>query len=318
MKVVLALRQAQDDWLTKLRAAFPDVTFASAVTGEEQQREIADADVYVGLPTTEGFRAAKRLRWVHSMGMGIDRFLQVPELVTSDVALTNSPGPHTHPMADHALAVILALAHHLGELRDDQRAKRWEVGKYSDRVVEVNGSVLGLIGLGGLGRAVVQRALGFGMQPYAVDPHPTDVPAGMRAVWGLDKLDELCQLADWLVITAPLTAESQGIIDARRLALMKRGSYLVVISRGGIVDETALAEALRSGHLAGAGIDATAIEPLPADSPLWELDNLILSPHASALSQRLMAERRQIFQANLRRFLDGLPLAYVCDPRRGY
>ena len=137
-------------------------------------------------------------------------------------------------------------------------------------------------------------------------------------MWGLDRLDELLRISDWFVVAAPLTSKSRGMIDARRIGLLRPSSYLIVISRGGIVDEAALADALRGGRLAGAGVDATEVEPLPQDSPLWDLDNLVLSPHASALTPRMYEGRRQAFRENMRRFLNGEPFLYACDKRAGF
>ena len=317
MKVVITTSHLGEEFVRELRETFPGVSFVPAYTPEDQRRETVDADVSLGWPGREAFLAARKLRWIHNVGMGIDWMLQAPEVVASDVVVTNAPGPHTNPMADHVMAVLLALAHNLRELWDDQRAKRWDPPKYDGRMVDLDGSVMGLLSLGGIGRAVAQRARGFGMQVYAVDPSPTDIPAGVE-VWGMEQLDDLLRISDWFVVAAPLVPGTQGLIDARRIGLMKRGSYLIVISRGGIVDEQALAEALRSGHLAGAGVDATAVEPLPADSPLWELDNLILSPHASGVTPQLVEGRRRIFRDNLRRFVDRQPLAHLCDKQRGY
>ena len=123
---------------------------------------------------------------------------------------------------------------------------------------------------------------------------------------------------DWLVVTSPFIPATANLINAERMALMPQGAHIIVVSRGGIVDEDALAEALRSGHIAGAGIDATAVEPLPPDSPLWTAPNILISPHSSALSTTLADERQQIFWANLRRFADDRPLAFVCPVGRGY
>jgi phosphoglycerate dehydrogenase-like enzyme len=318
MKVVLTTVHLGEEFIPELRETFPGVTFTPALTPEDKLRETADADACLGWPGRDAYLAARKLRWIHNVGMGIDWIREAPELVTADVVVTNAPGPHTNPMADHVLAVMLALAHNLRELTEDQRAKRWDIPKYEQRMVELNGSVLGVLSLGGIGRAVAQRAYGFGMQVYAVDPSPTDIPAGVREVWGPEQLDHLLSISDWFVVAAPLVAETVGLIDARRIALMKPGSYLIVISRGGIVDEEALADALKSGHLAGAAVDATAVEPLLADSPLWELDNLILSPHTSGTSRQLVEGRRRVFLENLRRFLGGRPLAHRCDKARGY
>jgi phosphoglycerate dehydrogenase-like enzyme len=318
MKIVIGMPPLQPEFVRELGAEFPDLSFVRVAGPNETIREIADADAFIGRPSREEFLAATRLRWIHNLGMGIDQLLQVREIVESDVIVTNAPGPHANPMADHAIAMILAFSQNFRELLDDQRAKRWDGASYAGRVLELNGSVLGLLSIGGIGRAVAQRALAFGMQVYAVDPSPTDVPAGVRAVWGLERLDDLLALCDWFVVTSPLTPGTRGLIDARRLALLKPSAHLIVVSRGGIVDEAALADALASGRLSGAALDATAIEPLPADSPLWDLENLILSPHMSALVPSLAGARRQILRENLRRFTAGRPLAHVCDKSRGF
>ena len=263
-------------------------------------------------------QAATRLRWVHNPGMGIDRLMKVPEIVASDVVITNAPGPHTNPMADHAFMFILALAHRLEESLDDQRQRVWDTVKYNHRMLPLDGTRLGILSMGGVGRAVAQRALPFGMHVYAMDPSPTDVPAGVRKVYPPEQVDEMLRHTDWLVVTSPFIPATANLINAERMALMPKGSYIIVVSRGGIVNENALADALHGGHIAGAGIDATAVEPLPHDSPLWSAPNILISPHSSALSTTLAAERQEIFIANLRRFARGRPLAFVCPVGRGY
>ena len=318
MKVVIGATLLGEGFIDRLAGLFPEVTFVAAYSSDAQRREIGDADVFLGWPDQESVKRARSLRWIHAPGMGIDRLALIPEIADSTIVLTNSPGSHTNPMADHVMAVILALAHNLSALIDDRRARRWDTAKYAERMVELNGAVMGILSIGGIGRAVAQRAAAFGMRICAVDPGPTDVPAGIIDVWGLDRLDEVLGLSDWFVVTSPLTPETRGIIDARRIGLMKPGASLIVVSRGGIVDEAALAAALQSGRLAGAALDATAVEPPPPESPLWGLENVILSPHASALSPQLYEGRRRVFIGNLRRFLEGKPLAFVCDLRRGY
>ena len=151
-----------------------------------------------------------------------------------------------------------------------------------------------------------------------MDKHPGTPPPGVSGLWGPDRLDDLLAMSDWFVVTAPLTAETRGLIDSRRLGLLKRGADVIVISRGKIVDEEALVERLRSGHLAGAGLDVTAVEPLPEDSPLWDMDNVVVTPHLSARSPDALAGARENFRENLRRFLANEPFIYVCDKRAGF
>ena len=320
MKVVIAGRAEHggDAMVAELQAQFPEVAFHNAETAEEQKHAIADADVYYGWPSRDVFVAAERLRWIHCPGTGIDRITEVPELIESDVVLTNARGPHAPPMADHVIGMMVMLAHRMREMMEDQRAHRWEQGKYSGQQAELSGRTMGILGLGDIGKAVARRAHGFGMVVYAVDKVPAPSIPGVEDVWGLDRLDELLQMSDWFVVTAPLTTESRGMIDRRRIGLLKEGARIIVISRGHIVDEGALVDALRSGRLAGAGLDAVANEPLAEDSPLWDMENVVITPHASALTPDMYAKRREIFEENLRRFLANEPFLYVCDKRTGF
>ena len=326
MPVDVDAETEDEKYIAELRASFPQVTFQHVNTTDEKIREIKDADVYCGWPTREVFVAGERLRWLHNPGTGIDPITGIPELIDSDVVLTNCRGPHAAPMADHVIGMMLTLAHRLHEQWDDQRAHYWDTVKYSRRQVEIGGRTMGILALGGIGMAVAQRAQGFGMKVYAVDKNPEKVrqesdgplPTQGGDVWGLDRLDDMLRIADWFVITAPLTAESRGMVDRRRVGVLKQGAYVVAISRGGIIDESALIEALQSGRLAGAGLDVMEQEPLPDDSPLWDMDNVILSPHASALTPEMFDGRRAIFTENLRRFLANEPFLYVCDKEAGF
>ena len=213
---------------------FPGLEFVFVSSEEDQAREIKDADVLMGTPTRDVFLAADHLRWMHCPGTGIDQISKIPEIVDSDVVLTNARGPHAAPMADHVMSMCLAFSHRIHEMMADQRARRWDGSpKYSDTFIEMEGSTMGILALGGIGSAVARRAAGFGMAVYAVDKNPFPAPPGVEAVWSLDRLDDLMRLSDWLVVTAPYTQDSRGMIGADELALMKHTAYVVVISRGG-------------------------------------------------------------------------------------
>ena len=318
MNIILA-NPLPDEFVAGLRANFPDVTFHVALTDDERMRYIKDADAYFGWPSRAVFAASYKLRWIQNPGTGIDQVLTVPEIIDSDVVLTNCLGPHAPPMADHVFGMILTFAHRLREIWENQKAHRWDTYQFRDRpFLELRGRTMGILALGGIGMEVARRAHGFGMDVYAVDSRSMPAPAEVREVWGLERLDELLGISDWFVVTVPLTPDTRGQIDRRRIGLMKESSYIIVISRGGIVDEDALADALKSGRIAGAGLDATAVEPLPQDSPLWDLDNVLISPHNSALTVEMSEGRRQIFKENLRRFLANEPFLYVCDKRAGF
>ncbi len=320
MKVLMTNAHLGDGFVEQLQSEFSEVEFITAMSMEEQLREASDADVICGWPdSAEVVEAAARLRWIHCPGTGIDKIMaELPALADSDVVLTNARGPHANPMGDHVLWMMLSLSHRGRQMAEDQQRRYWSTDKYSHSFVELSGSTMGILALGDIGKAVARRAYGFDMDVYAVDLNPVTPPPQVKEVWGLERLDELMGMCDWFVVAAPLTAESRGLIDRRRIGLLKPSSYLIVISRGGIVDEDALADALREGRLAGAGIDATAIEPLPQESPLWGLDNVVLSPHASALTPQMYEGRRQVFRENMRRFLNNEPFLYVCDKRAGF
>ena len=321
MKVVVTSIQGQTgtdhEYIKELQEALPGITIVPAADKEEQMREIVDADVFCGWPAREVFLAAKQLKWLHCPGTGVDQLSKVPELIESDVVLTNSRGPHAPPMADHVLGMMINLAHRWRELFEDQRNHRWDGENYSDRLVDLRGATLGILSMGDIGTQVAQRAQGFDMEVYGVDKYPKPSPVA-KEVWGLDRLDHLLGISDWVVVTTPLTTETRGLIDRRRLGLLKDGAFLIIISRGHIVDEDALVDELKSGRLGGAGIDAFAQEPLPPDNPLWDLENIVISPHSSASVPSLVTGRRGIFKENLRRYLAKEPFLYVVDKKAGF
>ena len=318
MKVVLD-RDMGEEFVSELQEMFPAVDFRRAYTIEEQLREAPDAEVQFGEITRDVYLAAKKLRWFHFIGIGFDHIVgKIPELVEDEVLMTNARQTHVIPMADHVFAMMLALAHNVSELIEDQRARRWDTMKYFSRMKELAGTTMGVVAMGDIGKAVAQRAKGFEMEVYAVDIREMSPPPGVREVWGVERIDDLMAITDWLVVTTPLTTETRGMIDRRRLKRLKKGAVVIVVSRGSIVDEDALADALRSGRLAGAALDATAQEPPAPESPLWDAPNLLLSPHVSADSPQLWERRKDVFKENLRRYLAGEPLLNLCDKRAGF
>jgi phosphoglycerate dehydrogenase-like enzyme len=317
MKVVL--RGADQELLTMLQSRFPAVTFRLAPTPADEVREIADADAFHGQPSREAFLAARRLRWVHEPGTSIDRYrVDIPEMVETDVVLTNARGPHVPPMADHAFAMLLALTHHIPELWEDKKVARWDGSKYGGRMVDLEGKTMGILAMGDLGVAVARRGVGFGLRVYGVDVRPMDPPPGVEAVWPNDRLDDLLKISDVFVVTAPLTPRTRGLVDRRRVELLPHGAFVIVISRGNILDEDALVDGVRAGRIAGAGLDVTGREPLPPESPLWHDPNILISPHCSATSPSMPVGRREIYAENMRRFLAGEPFLYVCDKQEGF
>ena len=258
---------------------------------------LGDAEIVLGYPREDPaqipwlVRSAPHLRWVQATYAGAGQQLAAAGLPREDVERiiwTSSVGIHATPLGEWALFGILALTKNLPLLEADKRERRWS--HYP--VDEVRGTTVLIAGLGEIGREVARLAEAFGMNVLSIRRNEGD-------------LDELLPKADSVVITLPLTAETRGLFHRARIERMKPGAILVNVGRGAVVDEAALVDALRSGHLRGAALDVYATEPLPPDSPLWELDNVILSPHTAAQSVRENERVVELFADNLRRYLAG-------------
>jgi len=304
-----------------LAGAVPGTEVWSPATREEADARLPEAEVVLGFAVRpRNLASARRLRWIHSTAASVTHVL-FPELVETDVVITNASGLHADAMAEHTLGVMLAFARNLHRSRDDQHARRWapeSLWRDAPAIGSLAGTTLGLVGLGRVGAAVATRARALGMRVLAVRRHPAAEPAPADEQWPVERLGELLGRADWLVLAAPHTRETERLIGARELALLRPGARLVNLGRGALVDETALLEALRAGRLAGAALDVFDREPLPADHPFWGMPEVILTPHTSGLGPRYWERALEQFVANLRRYVAGEPLANVVDKRAGY
>jgi len=305
--------------IPELRAQYPAVTVAWCPAQDGLADALADADVYFGWLTRDDFLAAKRLRWVQSPSSGVDRFLAIPELARGSVLLTSASGTHANCLAEHTFAMILAFTRGIRECVVQQQARHWSNREYRPAMRELTGSTMGIVGLGNVGRAIAHRAAAFEMRVVAVDVTPGPPPAGVERVAGLDGLGALLAESDYVVVTVPWTRETSGMIGAAEIARLKPGAMVVGISRGGIIDEGALVAALRAGRLAAAALDVTSTEPLPNDSPLWDVPNLLITPHVAGGTQFEASHILEIFAENLGRFIRGeSPLRNQVDKARGF
>lgn len=296
----------------------PGLQIVNVETPEELAREIVDADVYYGFPDADLLQSAKSLRWIQAPSAGVNFLQHLTELVENDIILTNTRGAHGPSIGEHTFALLFALTRHIPESVQAQKAHHWARTELYRKSNEIWGRTMGIVGYGAIGRAVAQRARGFDMDVIAVDPHPEAGAAFVHETWGMERLPDLLAQSDVVVVSAPLTNESYHLLDAATLGKMKPTAYLIVVSRGGIVDENALAEALREGRLAGAGLDVTESEPLPAESPLWDAPNLIITPHTAGDSTEKERRCVEILKENLRRYAHGETLLNLVDKRRGY
>jgi phosphoglycerate dehydrogenase-like enzyme len=302
-------------------------------TSEAALRAVRGAELYFGLGLPRDvLRAAleppARLRWVHTGTAGVASLLH-PELQQHGVVLTNSAGTHAEPMADTVLGMILHFARGIDfAVRAQQRAA-WDLAPFEavdSGIGELAGTTVGIIGFGGIGRAVARRAGALGMhvlasrrrEPAAGDEGGDGSDGGVKVLTGDDALDRILVAADVVVITLPSTPATRGMIGARELRLMRPGAVLVNVARGDIIDEPALIDALQHGRLRGAGLDVFATEPLPQDSPFWRLPNVLITPHVSATTPHFWERQATLIMDNLDRYLHGRPLRNVVDPEAGY
>lgn len=284
---------------------------------ESDLAAVADAEAAIG--TNSGTRARKllgaapRLRWYHSVGAGVEDLIDVPEFRERGIALTNNSGSYDIQIAEHAVAFILAGAKRLHRYRDQQARHEWK----EHRQDEVRGATLVVFGLGSIGAEIGRLGAALGMRVIGVRRRTEPVP-GIDQVVPPERLGEVASEADYLAVAAPLTRATRGAVSRDVIARMKKSAWIVNIARGAIVDEVALADALRDGRLGGAGLDAFSVEPLPGDHPLWALENVIISPHSSNSSPHVRERTLALFVENLRRFKVGEPLLNRVDLEAGY
>ena len=286
-----------------------------AVRPAEISRRIGEADAFVGNLTPDQVHAARRLRWLQVPSGGVEDY-GFPEIGDRPIVVTNSKIIQGPAMADHAMAMLLALTRRLHLIIPGRARSRWKPTGYTP--IELRGKTAVVIGVGGAGSAIAERAAAFGMRVIGVDPKDIAPTAAVQRIVPPDMLLEVLPQANVVFMAAPLTAATHHMLDRRAFAALPPGAYLVNVSRGGTVDTEALVEALRSGRLAGAGLDVTDPEPPPKGHPLWTLENVILTPHMAGASDNLLEHRRALYTANIRRFTRGLPLLNLVDKAKGY
>ncbi|MGH9512096.1 MAG: D-2-hydroxyacid dehydrogenase [Terriglobales bacterium] len=306
----------------RLRDDFPQLNIIHLSDYDQIEEEIRDADVVMGWSLRpKQFIAAKKLRWVHSPAAAVHQLL-FPEMVNSDVILTNARDVHGATVAEHAITLIFALAKKLPTAMRFQQQHTWGqslVWESHPPPREIAGATLGLIGLGSIGREVAKRASLLGMRVIAVrESVKKDKPEDVEEVFAPSQLEAMLSQSDYVVLAAPVTDATRGMINADRLGHMKPDAHLINVGRGQLVDELALAEALRSNKIAGAALDVFDEEPLPAESPLWDLENLLITPHTAGFTEKMWERHYTLFTENLRRYLNHAPLIAIVDKKKGY
>ena len=301
--------------LSDLQLAVPEIELFTADRGELASR-VVDADGLIGTCDAKAVKAGRKLKWVQVGSAGVS-FCMYPELVNSEISLTNAKIIQGPEIADHAIALLLFLTRNLEHAVEAKATEEWLRDPYDDSL-ELRGKTALVIGVGGIGTQVAERASAFGMRVLGIDPKDIPYINSLEKVGKPDQLHEFLPMADVILMCAPITPDSEKMLGEKEFNLLKKGSFLVNVSRGKTVDTEALVAALKSGQLAGAGLDVTEPEPLPKGHPLWKLENVIITPHIATRSDNLQQRRLKLYEENLKRFALGLPLRNVVDKRKGY
>ena len=314
MKLVIHPR-VSDEWLRRIRAAAPALHVVECESEADAEREVPAADAFYGTITPRLLGAARQLRWVQAPVAGLERYM-FPALADHAAALTNMRGVYHDMVPEHAFALMLALARGMRRYALLQHERRWE----PHEVGMLAGQTVGVVGLGGIGAGVARRAAAFDMRIVGLDPQVERLPgiAGVEAIVRPAQLDLLLERADWVVICAPHTPDTEKMFRRAQLRRMKRSAFLVNVGRGVIVDLADLVEALRAGEIAGAGLDVFEVEPLPADHPLWTMPNVVLTPHVAASVPEVADRWLDVLVDNVGRFVRGEPLRNVVDKRQWF
>jgi len=303
--------------LDRIRQIAPHIDFVVTTEAEETLREIEDADAFWGYGITPEFvRQASKLRWVQVNYVGIEA-LMFSELVNSDIILTNARGTTGINIAEHVMALILAFTRTLHLTIKRQMEKVWEI-RPNLPVMEIAGETIGILGLGGIGLQVAKRANAFDMLVLAIDPVLTEKPEYVEGLWEPDQLHRMLQQSDFVVVCCPLTPQTKGIIGETEFRMMKETAFLINIARGKIVDQLALITALQTKEISGAGLDVTEPEPLPENNPLWEMENVIITPHHAGQSPKSAPRIFQVLCENLKRFSNNQALISVVNKRQWF
>ncbi len=311
------LDPAQLDELAKLA---PNVRVVAGLSREQALERAGEAHgIEARFATPEFLSRAPNLVWVQAMSAGVDRYMGVAALVENErIVLTNQRGAHGPAIADHCFAMLLTLTRDLRFFADRQREQKWAREGSGKQPFALEGRTMFVVGLGGIGAEVAERAHGFGMRVIATRRSGSDNPAFVERVGKPDEMLAMLPEADVVTLCVPLTSETEKLFDARAFAALKPGAILINIARGKVVDTQALLEALESGRLGGACLDVTDPEPLPDEHPLWSAENVVITPHVAADAELTFERTWSLFRENVRRFGAGEPLLNVVDKRAGY
>jgi D-2-hydroxyacid dehydrogenase (NADP+) len=304
-----------------LRARWPEMRVVHLPDYDTLPKELPDTDIFIGYSLrAEQLKDAKKLKWIHSTAAGVAQ-LMYSELRDSGILVTNPRGVFSVPMAEHALGMMVAMARNFLDSARFQEKSMWgqqQLWDMPQQLTELNGKILLIVGFGSIGEELAKRAKAFEMRVWGVTRSGKGDASLAEKIVPASELKDVLPEADYVVIAAPETAETKRLIGTAEISKMKRGARLLNVGRGSLLDEAALIVALESGHLGGAALDVTSVEPLLADSPLWRAPNLFITPHTSAVSDRLWQRETELLVDLLERWFSGREMKNVVDLARGY
>lgn len=304
--------------LVEIAAAAPGYELLVTQDRQELAAKLADIEIVFNSFPHDLIAQAPNLRWIQQWGAGADWLMRYPEVVANDrLVITNGSGIHPIPITEHIFGLILAFGRHLHTQIRQQARNEWR-SMPGESLLELPGKTMLLIGVGAIGARTAQVANALGMRVLGVRRDPTQAVTGVETMYGTDALPHLLPQADFVVLTVPLTHETKHMISTAELQAMKSDAYIINIGRGGTIDEDALIVALEEGWIAGAGLDVVEQEPLAAASPLWGMENVIITAHYAGATPNYIERVVPLFLDNLQRYLAGVPLRNVVDKQLGY
>jgi len=308
-----------DKNLNRIREAAPDAKILIIKNKEDWEAKkeniASEVDIVFGLRPATWFHEMPNLTWCQQTGAGANWLLEKPEISESDLIITNASGVHAIPIAEHILALILSLSRGIHKHLRSQVKKKWD---RRAPILELEGSTMGLVGVGKIGQKTAEKAKGLNMKVLGLRRNPERAVPHVDNMYGPDNLLEILSKCDWVVLTAAMTSETEGLIGEPELRAMKNSAYIINIARGPIIHEEILIKALQEGWIAGAGLDVFEQEPLPETSPLWGMENVIITPHYAGATPFYVDRLLDIFTENLGRYQAGKPLINVVDKKLGY
>ena len=319
MKILLA-QDLKDSYYQSIYEVWPGCRIVKALDFVSQKREIVNSQVlavFSGNFKVDLLYEAKKLKWIQSWSAGVDQFTE-PEslkyLIDNNIKLTTMSGVHGNIIAEHVMGLVISLSRKLYKFYWQQKNQQWQWIK----VDQLEDRVMAIIGLGSIGQEIAARARAFKMKTIGVKRDTGTRIPNIDHLYSHDELLTVLKEADYVVVAVPLTDETHQMIGEDEFRVMKNSAYFINISRGQVVDEEMLIRALEEGHIAGAGLDVFTEEPLPPDSPLYKLDNVLITPHIAGVFPTYDQKAIKIFLENLKRFKSGSPLLNLVDYNRGY